>query len=94
VTLHSHVHYKEIGPHVQWTPVLLSEALLAHDVYVCLECPSGALPPDPNSETIAQKPTWNPERPISGLVLFGGLLAALAGKLLFTQGLLLRQNTG
>jgi len=22
---------------VQWTPVLLSEALLAHDVYVCLE---------------------------------------------------------
>ena len=30
---------------MQWTPVLLSEALLAHDVYVCLERPSGALPP-------------------------------------------------
>jgi len=26
------------------TPVLLSEALLAHHVYVCLERPSGALP--------------------------------------------------
>ena len=28
------------------TPVLLSEALLARDVYVCLERPIGALPPD------------------------------------------------
>ena len=27
-------------------PVLLSEALLVHDVYVCLERPSGALPPE------------------------------------------------
>ena len=32
--------------HGQWTPVLPSEALLAHDVYVCLERPSGALPPE------------------------------------------------
>ena len=31
---------------MQWTPVLLKEALLAHDVYVCLERPSGALPPE------------------------------------------------
>ena len=36
----------DTGPHVQWTPVLLSEALLAHDVCVCLERPSGALPPE------------------------------------------------
>ena len=28
------------------TPVLISEALLAHDVCVCLERPSGALPPE------------------------------------------------
>ena len=35
----------DISPHVQWTPVLLSEALLADDVYVCLERPSGVLPP-------------------------------------------------
>jgi len=35
-----------ISPHVQWTSVLLSETLLAHDFYVCLERPSGALPPD------------------------------------------------
>jgi len=28
---------------LQWTPVFLSEALLAHDVDVCLERPSGAL---------------------------------------------------
>ena len=34
------------GAHVLRTPVLLSEALLAHDVYVCLECSSGALPPE------------------------------------------------
>ena len=38
-------------PRVGWpyrlqTPVLHSEALLAHDVYVCLERPSGALPPE------------------------------------------------
>ena len=31
---------------MQWTSVLLSEALLAHDVYVCLERPSGDLPPE------------------------------------------------
>ena len=31
---------------MQWASVLLSEALLAHDVYVCLERPSGALPPE------------------------------------------------
>ena len=36
----------DIGPHVLQTPVLLSEALLAHHVDVCLERPSGALPPD------------------------------------------------
>ena len=35
-----------IGPHVLRTPVLLSEAFLAHDVHVCLESPSGALPTD------------------------------------------------
>ena len=34
------------GPHVLRNPVLFSEALLAHDVYVCLEHPSGALPPE------------------------------------------------
>ena len=34
VTLHSHVHYKVISLHVQWTPVLLSEALLERNVYV------------------------------------------------------------
>ena len=28
------------------TLVLLGEALLAHDVYVCLERPIGALPPE------------------------------------------------
>ena len=33
-----------IGLHMLWTPVLLSEALLAHDVDVCLERPSRALP--------------------------------------------------
>ena len=33
------------APHVQWTPVLLSEASLAHDVYLCVERPSGAFPP-------------------------------------------------
>ena len=32
-------------PHVQQTPVLLSEVILAHDIYVSLERPSGALPP-------------------------------------------------
>ena len=31
---------------MQWTYVRLSEALLAHDVYVCRERPSGALPPE------------------------------------------------
>jgi hypothetical protein len=42
----------DIIPHVQWTLVLLSEALLAHDVYVCLERPSGALPPQcPSGQT-------------------------------------------
>jgi len=30
VTLHSHVLYGDISLHVRWTPVLLSEALLAH----------------------------------------------------------------
>ena len=34
---------RPIGPHVLRTPVLLSEASLAHDVYVCLERPSGVL---------------------------------------------------
>jgi len=38
--------YGDISPQVQWTPVLLSEALLAHYVYVCLERLSGALPPE------------------------------------------------
>ena len=37
---------------MQWTSVLLSEALLAHDVFVCLERPSGALPPDDSSYTL------------------------------------------
>ena len=27
-------------------PFVLSEAVLAHDVYVCLECPSGAPSPE------------------------------------------------
>jgi len=36
----------DISPHVQWTSVLVSEALLAHGVYVRLERPSGALPPE------------------------------------------------
>jgi hypothetical protein len=36
----------DTGPNVLRTPVLLSEALLAHDVYMCLERPSGALPPE------------------------------------------------
>ena len=45
VTLHSHIHYTEIKAR-KWTPVLLSEALLAHDVDVCLERPNGALPPE------------------------------------------------
>jgi hypothetical protein len=31
---------------VQWTPILLSEALLALGVCVCLERLSGALPPE------------------------------------------------
>ena len=35
-----------MGPHVLRIPALLSKALLAHDVYVCFERPSGALPPD------------------------------------------------
>ena len=42
VTSHSHVHYQEM----QWTPPLCDEALLAHDVCVCLERPSEALPPE------------------------------------------------
>ena len=46
VTPHRHVYYKDISPHMQWTLVLLSEALLAHDVYVCLERPIGALSPE------------------------------------------------
>jgi len=37
---------------VQWTPVLLSEALLTHDVNMCLERPSGALPPDTAKEEV------------------------------------------
>ena len=37
---------RDIGPHVLWTPVLLGAALLAHDVFLCLERPSGALPPE------------------------------------------------
>ena len=45
-----------MSPHAQWTSVLLSEALLAHDVYVCLECPSRALPPElPPSLTEGRK---------------------------------------
>ena len=32
---------------MQWTSVLISKTLLAHDVCVCLEGPSGALPPGP-----------------------------------------------
>jgi len=39
------------------TPVLLSEALLAHDVCVYLERPSGALPPE---SRIPDPGTWNP----------------------------------
>ena len=38
--------YGGIGPHLLRTPVLLSDALLAHDVHVCPERPSSALPPD------------------------------------------------
>ena len=37
---------ENIGSHVLRTSVPLSEALLAHDVYVCLERPNGALPPE------------------------------------------------
>ena len=36
------------------TPVLFSEALLALDVYVCLERPSGALPPECRGGRIQQ----------------------------------------
>ena len=36
----------DISPHVQWSSVFLSEALLAHDGHVCIERPSGALPPE------------------------------------------------
>ena len=49
------VRILQVLPHSstpKWTPVLLREALLAHDVYVCLERPSGALPP----ETLHQQP--------------------------------------
>ena len=34
----------DIGPHVMRTFVLLSEAILAHDVHVYLKRPSGARP--------------------------------------------------
>jgi len=44
VILQRHVRYTEIGTHVLRTPVLPNEALHAHDVYECLERPSGALP--------------------------------------------------
>ena len=36
----------DIGLHVLRIPVLLSQAVLAHDVYVCLDRPRGALPPE------------------------------------------------
>jgi len=36
----------DIGPHVLRTLVLLRENLLGHDVYVYLERPLGALPPE------------------------------------------------
>ena len=52
------------------TPVLLSEALLAHDVYVCLECASGALPPEVMSPVGA---LWRvPTEPRDGQGLYGG----------------------
>ena len=31
---------------MQWTPVLIGEAAFAHHVYVCIERPSAALPPE------------------------------------------------
>jgi len=34
----------------------LSEALLAHDLYVCLKRPSGALPPEVMSRSLALSP--------------------------------------
>ena len=43
--LSDHIIQGDISPHVRWTPVLLSEALLVHNVFVCFERPSGALPP-------------------------------------------------
>ena len=51
VSLRSHVRYKEIK-----TPVLLSEDLLAHDVYVCLERPSEALSSLKLSDTTVYEP--------------------------------------
>ena len=41
---------RNIGPHVLWTPVLLSQVVLAHDVYVCLERPSQTLSPPKTSK--------------------------------------------
>ena len=64
MTIHIQDRYKEIGPHVQWTLVLLSEALLAHDVHVRLERLSGALPPEvvsPDPPRVAET------RPASGV---------------------------
>ena len=51
----------DISPHAKWTPVLLSEALRAHNVYVCLERPSGALPPDPAGPAESPPQTVTPE---------------------------------
>jgi len=57
--------HEDIVPHVQWTSVLLSETLPEHDVNVCLERPSGALPPDTWTtayETLCHMDNrlWNP----------------------------------
>ena len=48
-TLHIHVHVAYISgdkPACAADPCSLSGALLAHDVNVCIERPSGALPPE------------------------------------------------
>jgi len=58
----------DIGPHVLRTPVLLSESLLAHDIYVCLERLSGALPEVPTPNFRLQTPQLQTPKQVQSLL--------------------------
>ena len=53
VALHSR---GDTSPHVQWTTVLLSEALLARDADVCLEHPAARRTPAFNESYLESSP--------------------------------------